>query len=660
MHLKKILTLFLLLISVLASGQDTVKMTVAKGEPVRFNLQWTSANYGTIQWQRSADGNTWQHVSGAALKYLRLNADTTSFFRAEVTSGTCNPFYSGLTQLKVADIRIITIDSITADGAVIFGYAGFEGIPVGEWGMLIDTKAIPDDTSRKLFSNSTDPEVSFRIADLEPGTRYYVRIFARLYDGQLLTGNILSFTTVSVSFTNRVNVTDSSAAVWYTITGDTVDATFGVLYSADGEPDTASFRTTGVIQGKLCRSELSMLDPGTVYYVTPYVKVYDDYFLGQTKTVTTYSDYSQAVVDTSDFSVQHKIEWKPLATAKKISQSGVYADYGRIRRIGNSDTLILVYHGGPANQDWINVYCRRSFDNGQTWEDHKIVADITMYSNYWRFCNPELTQLQNRWLLLTYTANGKPETNDNCYIHVLTSKDQGETWEGPMLIQTGRSWEPAIVQLPNGEIELFYSSEAAWWPPVNSSYVQQEIHMIHSTDYGSNWSYPLTVAWYPGKRDGMPVPLLLEGNRGVVFSIETVGSSTSPYIISRDLDEPWKLTTSNFENNTHRWFSGYFSGHGGAPYLISLPTGETVLSVHVYRGGDWHQNNYMQVMIGDKDARNFSNLSTPWGILPNNESAVNNSLFLKNDTTIVAVSGRNFSDGSGGIYWLEGSIVAIE
>ncbi len=367
-----------------------------------------------------------------------------------------------------------------------------------------------------------------------------------------------------------------------------------------------------------------------------------------------------AVVDTSGFSVGHKIVWQPYANAKKISQPGFYADYGRVKRVGNSDTLLLVYHGGENNQDWLNVYMRKSYDNGVTWQDQQVMADISKYTNYWRFCNPELIQLANGWILLAYIANGNPETNENCYIHLLTSKDRGKTWEGPALIQTGRSWEPSMVQLPQGEIEMFYSSEADWWPSGEGEYMEQEIQMIHSTNNGRTWSFPQTVAYYPGKRDGMPVPLLLQGNRGVVFGIETVNASHSPYIVKRELASGWKLTTTNFDNGPYRWVVSNFSGHGGAPYIIQLPTGETVLSAHIYKGGNWHQNNFMQVMIGDKDAKHFTNLTTPWGSLPVNESAVNNSLFLKDSTTIIAVSGRNFRDGSGGIYWLEGTIVPVE
>jgi hypothetical protein len=130
--------------------------------------------------------------------------------------------------------------------------------------------------------------------------------------------------------------------------------------------------------------------------------------------------------------------------------------------------------------------------------------------------------------------------------------------------------------------------------------------------------------------------------------------------VKRELAGPWKLASGNFDNGPYRWVVGNFSGHGGAPCIIQLPTGETVLSAHIYKGGDWHRNNYMQVMMGDNNARHFSNLSSPWGLLGVNESAVNNSLFLKDNSTIIAVSGRNFRDGSGGIYWLEGTIVPVE
>ena len=638
---------------------DTTVYIVAKGEDLRISLAWTSANHGNIQWQVSSGNDTWADIPSAVIKNLKVKAETDEWFRAKVTSGTCDPFYSPVTGLNVLDVLTLKTDSITDTRVVVSCSVDTTAGKIAETGVLIDTKAIPDSTSTRIMDSTGQDTYIIIIENLTPGKKYYVRVFEKLQNGKMLLGNILNFTTYKIQAINRVDLTDSTAAIWYTITGDTTSLDHGVFYSTS-IPDTNSVSQPGLTDGNKLKSLITGLDAGASYYAVPYFRKYNAYYLGGAVHFTTYSDYSQEIVDTSTFKIAHKITWKPYATAKKISQPGFYADYGRVKRVGASDTLLLVYHGGENNQDWLNVYMRKSYDNGITWQDQQIMADISKYSSYWRFCNPELIQLANGWILLAYTANGNPETNDNCFVHILTSKDHGKTWEGPALIQTGRSWEPSMVQLPHGEIELFYSSEADWWPPVEGEYMQQEIHMIHSTDNGLTWSFPQTVAYYPGKRDGMPVPLLLQGNRGVVFGIETVNSNQSPYIIRRELAGPWVLTSSNFENGPYRWVINNFSGHGGAPYIIQLPTGETVLSAHIYKGGDWHRNNYMQVMIGDNEAKNFTSLSTPWGILGVNESAVNNSLFLKDSTTIIAVSGRNFRDGSGGIYWLEGTIVPVE
>jgi hypothetical protein len=98
-----------------------------------------------------------------------------------------------------------------------------------------------------------------------------------------------------------------------------------------------------------------------------------------------------------------------------------------------------------------------------------------------------------------------------------------------------------------------------------------------------------------------------------------------------------------------------FDGFGGAPYLSQLPTGETIISSHIGRRGDWHQSN-MQVMIGDNEARNFEGAAYPWGDLPLQEGAIMTSIFIKDENTVVLVTSRNHSSGGSAIYWLEGTI----
>jgi hypothetical protein len=55
-------------------------------------------------------------------------------------------------------------------------------------------------------------------------------------------------------------------------------------------------------------------------------------------------------------------------------------------------------------------------------------------------------------------------------------------------------------------------------------------------------------------------------------------------------------------------------------------------------------------------ATNFTHPSYPWPTLPTNQGAIENSLFLKDANTVVAISSRIFADGHSEVYWKEGTI----
>lgn len=117
------------------------------------------------------------------------------------------------------------------------------------------------------------------------------------------------------------------------------------------------------------------------------------------------------------------------------------------------EKIILTYHGGQSDH-WQNTYLRKSYDNGTTWSDRVTIykkGEEFLGSNYWRICNPEMTRLQNGWIILSVVANGNPETNENCKVLVCLSKDDGETWGDPIVVGRGHTWEPMEVQLPTGE-----------------------------------------------------------------------------------------------------------------------------------------------------------------------------------------------------------------
>lgn len=349
------------------------------------------------------------------------------------------------------------------------------------------------------------------------------------------------------------------------------------------------------------------------------------------------------------------ITWETTAT--KVSHEVAYAEYGRVHRI-MGDTLLLTYHCGDLANSWDNIAIRKSINGGNTWSE----AEILVPDNdpqYYGFSNPEVLVLKNGDVMLAYAGRGNPDDNAHSNIQIRMSKNRGWTFDSPRIVARGRSWEPAMIQLPDGEVELFYSSEANWWFGPGTTNPQQEILMVRSTDNGTTWSSSKQVAYTTGMRDGMAVPLVLKDNKGIVFPIESVNSSQSPWVLWSSLKAKWNYAGLGTTNNGRRWLATAESIWGGAPYLIQLPTGQTLLSCQDSGGrtigSDWKKNT-MLVLVGNSVAKNFRAITYPWPNLPTNEGAYYSSLFLKDATTLVMVTTRNFSDGHSEIYWKEGQI----
>ncbi|HQH41139.1 MAG TPA: hypothetical protein PK825_05290, partial [Bacteroidales bacterium] len=164
--------------------------------------------------------------------------------------------------------------------------------------------------------------------------------------------------------------------IFYNFSATPIPSEHGIFFSPSPGLDTTANRIQGTLNGNYFASVDGLL-PGTTYYALPYMIVNGRYYIGEEKAVATFSDYSTFPVNTDPFSVGHKIVWNDPTSARKISPEGYFADYGRIKRIGNTDTLILVYQGGPNNGDWVNVCMRMSYDNGNTWSEQKITSTNT-------------------------------------------------------------------------------------------------------------------------------------------------------------------------------------------------------------------------------------------------------------------------------------------
>jgi hypothetical protein len=345
------------------------------------------------------------------------------------------------------------------------------------------------------------------------------------------------------------------------------------------------------------------------------------------------------------------IEWNP-ATLTLIQSNGFY---GRIIRMKNGK-LLCGFDVGRK------ICVRQSDDEGKTWNAPVKVAEWPLG----RLTNTELLQLSNGSLLCFYNERprhpfSKTNLTDAAPLVAYTicmarSEDSGKTWLPPETLYragaefTNGCWEPAAIQLPGGEVQMFFSNEGLY-----RESDEQEITLLRSMDGAHTWGAPEKVSFRGRARDGMPVPLVLNNHQGIAFSIEDNGLSGNfkPAIVYTSMKDNWRSGVRG-PGNTNRWSAlrDLPAPHvsASAPYLRQMPSGETLLSFQRSETGEM-RTAYMVVCIGTKEAREFDSPSRPFP--GEGKAQLWNSLFVKNKKTVIAVS-ETTMNGVFGIWSVEG------
>ncbi len=351
---------------------------------------------------------------------------------------------------------------------------------------------------------------------------------------------------------------------------------------------------------------------------------------------------------------------------------GDYSFYPRMIRLKNGD-ILCTFENWSINNNQVNVSILviRSSDDGVTWSEPATVAQTENGINP---AVPDLIQLNNGSIFLAY--NPRPpqnnvDPNKRFSIKTSMSMDNGFHWMYWSNVYTASyffgdgCWEPAPLQLPSGELQLYIANEFPY-----SYSGEQEITMFRSTNYGYSWTDTVTVSFRKGHRDGMPVPLLLKNGKGIAVAIEDNGwgdDQFKPTIIWTSLEDNWHSGCVTGDSPL-RWralkpaFCVPDGEIGAAPYIVQFPSGEVILSYQGTEGQHPNSNpdaNHVAMFtaIGNFDGKNFSRKSKPFLVAPE-RSAMWNSLFVKNDKTVTAVSStNNFSpDGKSEIYSIDGYV----
>ena len=348
-----------------------------------------------------------------------------------------------------------------------------------------------------------------------------------------------------------------------------------------------------------------------------------------------------------------RIAWD-FNTKTLISEENDMGYNGYPRLIQLQDESLLVVYESKGD-----VIVKKSGDNGKNWSGPITVVEDSEGVN---MATPDLIQLQNGSILIMY--NPRPgETappSKKFLIKTILSNDNGVNWQNDQIVYEGDTefengvWEPSAIQLPDGEIQLFFSNENIYR---NSN--EQNISLLRSKHNGITWTTePEIVSFRPGSRDGMPSPLYLQNQNEIIFSIEDNGSNNQfkPYIIRNSVSETWSQPIGGNSVNRNYALKERLeeSEYAGAPYLAQLQTGETLLS---YQGTDNRNGNDlnnadMKVTIGNENGKNFNRISTPF-LIPEGKSALWNSITVLDNNTIIALTTTNaFSASNASEVWM--------
>ena len=232
-----------------------------------------------------------------------------------------------------------------------------------------------------------------------------------------------------------------------------------------------------------------------------------------------------------------RIAWDYTSIQRLAPQSGRsvgYCGYPRMIQL-HDKSLLCVYEVSGGNIESI-----KSFDNGSAWSAPVVIA--TRHNGI-NMAVPEILELNDQSLLVSYNPRPQPiDATKHFGIRTKKSYDGGLTWTDERLLYEAGSkfedgcWEPSQIQLPSGEIQLFFSNEGIY---PNSN--EQNISIFRSMDNGLTWTtQPRIVSFRAGKRDGMPIPVLLKGKNEILFSIEDNGAGQfKPSIIRTGNADNW-------------------------------------------------------------------------------------------------------------------------
>ena len=289
--------------------------------------------------------------------------------------------------------------------------------------------------------------------------------------------------------------------------------------------------------------------------------------------------------------------------------------YPRVKQTATGE-YILLYMNGEVGHD---IYITRSKDLRRWQGSEKLFASGK--SKKRMYASADAIVLNNGDIIAAagfrWEYSGDQLTNG---IEIRRSTDNGATWSAPQVIYTGAVWEPSLLQLPSGEVQIYWTNtHVKGASPENFGRTDDNstgTAMLRSFDNGYTWNGNINVPYtaqivaqqytktgsdgkyYSGQ---MPVATILNnGKIALALEVRTTDSSgNKTYNLSfayTDAKNSWPVALGGDEEGPELLKKNMFL-KGAGPYIRQFKSGETLLTYH---WDSWY------MLIGNTDATQFN------------------------------------------------------
>ena len=314
------------------------------------------------------------------------------------------------------------------------------------------------------------------------------------------------------------------------------------------------------------------------------------------------------------------------------------ASYPRATALSNGRVMVAFARPTSVGKA---IACVFSSDGGKTWAGYRRICEDPSPVD---LDNAFPLQLTDGTVLVAYRRHERKRHDFR--IEVSSSRD-GDRWAIRSTVATGTQgiWEPFLLSLPDGTVQVYYASEEGCFP-------DQRIEVRTSTDGGISWGKPLTVAEKKGSRDGMPGVVRLD-EQELLAVFEAQDMPPFRFVIrgvrSSDLGQTWSATRELVYRPNNPVAAPWSAG---APSIIRLPDGRPMVSFqsdekNEFSGGDRRRDpthsgyNYLRhthfayVASGDQG----KSWMAPVHLLGGPDDPANwNALYALKDGTVLALT----------------------